>query len=104
MTAAATPYADRIRTKLTAALQPARLEVTDQSHLHAGHAGSRPEGETHFHVMVVSDRFTGLSRVARQRMVYQILADELAERVHALSISACAPGEEAVAAAVAADA
>ena len=93
-------YGDRIRRKLTAALTPIRLEVTDQSHLHAGHAGARPEGETHFHVLVVSERFTGLTRVARQRMVYGALADELAERVHALSITALDPTESAPAPAV----
>lgn len=88
-------YGERIRSKLTAALAPVRLDVTDQSHLHAGHAGARPEGETHFHVLVVSDRFTGLNRVARQRLVYGALADELNEHVHALSISAFDPQEAA---------
>lgn len=90
-------YGERIRAKLSKAFDPVRLEVNDQSHLHAGHAGARPGGETHFHVVVVSDRFTGLSRVARQRMVYAALADELAERVHALSISALGPGEDTAA-------
>jgi len=86
-------YAERIRSKLEAALQPVRLEIVDQSHLHAGHAGARPGGETHFQVEVVSDRFAGLGRVARQRLVYAALADELAERVHALSIRALDPKE-----------
>jgi BolA family transcriptional regulator, general stress-responsive regulator len=87
-------YGERIHDKLTAALAPVRLEVTDQSHLHAGHAGARPEGETHFHVLVVSERFTGLGRVDRQRLVYAAVADELAEHVHALSISALDPCED----------
>lgn len=93
MTGIESSYGTRIRRKLTAALMPVQLEVTDQSHLHAGHAGARPEGETHFHVLVVSDRFTGLGRVARQRLVYDALADELAEHVHALSIGAHAPDD-----------
>ena len=87
-------YGERIRAKLTAAFVPTRLEVNDQSHLHAGHAGAHPEGESHFQVVVVSDRFNGLSRVARQRLVYAALTDELAERVHALSVSALAPDED----------
>lgn len=93
MAAQATHYGERIRRKLTEGLGPARLEVTDQSHQHAGHAGAHPQGETHFHVLVVSERFAGLGRVARQRLVYGLLADELAERVHALSITAMAPDE-----------
>lgn len=96
MTGSKSSYGARIRQKLSAALAPVQLEVTDQSHLHAGHAGARPEGETHFHVLVVSDRFTGLNRVARQRLVYDALAEELAEHVHALSIGAHAPDDAAL--------
>ena len=61
---------------------------------HAGHAGARPEGETHFSVTIVSAAFIGQSRVARQRLVYQTLADELATRVHALSLTTLAPDED----------
>ncbi|HYE48040.1 MAG TPA: BolA family protein [Azospirillaceae bacterium] len=86
-------YQTRMRTKLTEALAPRRLDIKDESHRHAGHAGHRPEGETHFDVEIVSDRFAGLSRVARQRLVYQILAAELAERVHALSLRTLTPDE-----------
>ena len=82
-----------IRQKLSDRLAPLRLEIIDESHRHAGHAGAQPEGETHFAVTVVSDAFTGLGRVARQRLVYQILADELATRVHALALTTLAPGE-----------
>lgn len=82
-----------IRRKLAERLAPVRLEIIDESHRHAGHAGARPEGETHFAVTVVSDAFTGLGRVARQRLVYQILADELATRVHALTLTTLAPDE-----------
>jgi len=82
--------AETIRNKLTAALSPSHLEVIDESHLHAGHVGARPEGETHFKVIVVSTVFEGDSRVAAQRRINKILADELAGPVHALSISASA--------------
>ena len=85
--------AETIRRKLTERLAPLRLDILDESHRHAGHAGARPEGETHFAVTIVSAAFVGLSRVARQRLVYQILADELATRVHALALTTLAPGE-----------
>lgn len=87
-------YADRIRTKLTAALAPVRLTIVDDSHRHAGHAGHDPLGETHFDVTVVSALFVGKSRVARQRLVYDILVDELAERVHALALRTLTPDED----------
>jgi len=83
--------AETIRNKLTTALSPSHLEVIDESHLHAGHIGARPEGETHFKVIIVSTLFDGESRVAVQRRINKILADELAGPVHALSISASAP-------------
>ena len=85
--------ADQIRRKLADGLSPAQLDVIDDSALHAGHAGARPEGETHFRVRVVSQAFAGMSRVARQRRVHEILADELRTRVHALSIDAKTPEE-----------
>jgi BolA protein len=85
--------AETIRQKLTERLAPSRLDIIDESHRHAGHAGARPEGETHFAVTIVSMAFTGLNRVARQRLVYQTLADELATRIHALSLTTAAPGE-----------
>lgn len=86
---------DRIRTKLTEALQPTRLEIEDQSSQHAGHAGMKglkPE-ETHFAVAVVSAAFQGQSRVARQRLIYKLLAQELADGVHALALTALTPEE-----------
>ncbi len=82
-----------IEHKLRAAFAPQMLEVIDESALHAGHAGARPEGETHFRVRIVADRFSGMNRVARHRAVNGALAAELADRVHALAISAKAPGE-----------
>ena len=85
--------ADRIKTKITQALAPVRLVVVDESHRHAGHAGARPEGETHFRVEICSTAFAGLSRIERQRLVHQVLAEELAGRVHALSLATTTPEE-----------
>ena len=86
--------ADTIRIKLTERFAPTRLEISDESHRHAGHEGARPDGETHFSVTIVSAAFMGQSRVARQRLVYQTLSEELATRVHALSLTTLAPGED----------
>jgi BolA protein len=86
--------ADTIRRKLTERFTPVRLEIVDESHRHAGHAGAHPEGESHFAVTIVSAAFAGLNRVARQRLVYAALADELATRVHALSLTTLAPDEQ----------
>jgi len=83
--------AETIRRKLTERFAPMRLEIVDESHRHAGHAGARPEGESHFAVTIVSASFAGLNRVARQRLVYQTLADELATHIHALSLTTLAP-------------
>ncbi len=86
--------ADTIRDKLTRRFAPARLDIVDESHRHAGHAGARPEGETHFAVTITAAGFAGLNRVARQRLVYQTLAAELATRVHALSLTTLTPEED----------
>ena len=85
--------ADSIRSKLTTAFAPRELDVTDESARHAGHSGSRPGGETHFNVRIVSDSFEGVSRVERQRRVYATLAEELKGRVHALSLTTLTPAE-----------
>lgn len=87
--------ASRVRAKLTAALAPERLEIIDESHRHAGHAGARPEGETHFRVEIVSAAFEGQPRVLRQRRVHEILADELKSDIHALSLVTLTPAEAA---------
>ena len=84
---------DVIINKLHEAFLPESLEVLDESHLHDGHAGHRPGGETHFRVYIVSPAFEGKSRVERHRMINAALASELAETVHALAIHAQAPGE-----------
>ena len=83
--------AQNIEDKLQEAFAPSSLKVIDESHLHAGHVGARPDGETHFRVEVVSSAFADLSRVDRQRMIYHVLADELTGPVHALSVLASAP-------------
>lgn len=84
---------DAIAKKLTDALHPESLSVIDESHLHEGHAGHRPGGETHFRIHIVSSAFEGKSRVERHRMINTILADDLAGRVHALALKTQAPGE-----------
>lgn len=90
------PMAQRITDRLTAALSPTRLDVSNDSAQHAGHRGDDGSGETHFSVTVESAAFAGLSRVARQRLVNHALADLMAPGgIHALAIRARAPGEEA---------
>ena len=88
------PVQAAIRRKLDAALAPSRLVVVDDSARHAGHVGARPEGETHFTVEIASARFAGLNRVARQRLVYGVLADELRTDVHALALKTLTPEED----------
>ncbi|MEM7739438.1 MAG: BolA family protein [Pseudomonadota bacterium] len=85
--------AETIEQKLKAAFAPEDLDIVDQSHLHKGHAGAPEGGESHFRVRIVSPSFEGQSRVARQRAVNAALKEELAGRVHALSVQALAPGE-----------
>jgi len=85
--------ATAIRDKLSRALAPEFIELVDDSGRHAGHAGAQPGGETHFNLVVVAESFTGLGRVARQRMIYAALAEELAGPVHALAIRALTPEE-----------
>jgi BolA protein len=85
-----------IETKLKQALSPLRIDVVDESHRHEGHAGAPAGGESHFRIVVVSEAFTGKSRIERQRMVYALLAEELAGGVHALAMTALTPAEDAV--------
>jgi BolA protein len=84
---------DTIAEKLAQAFAPLHLDVIDQSHLHAGHAGARPGGETHFSVHIVSQAFRGKTRIERHRMVNETLTRELQGGVHALAIRALAPEE-----------
>jgi BolA protein len=82
----------RLKERLEAALQPRRLEVTDESHLHAGHAGAA-DGRGHFTVLVVADAFSGLPTLRRHRLVYEAVGDMMQTDIHALSIQALAPDE-----------
>jgi BolA protein len=86
--------AAEIRRRL-AGLGPQRLELVDDSARHAGHAGARAQGESHFRLLIVADAFSGRSRIERQRMVYGALGDLLRTDVHALSITALSPAEHA---------
>jgi BolA family transcriptional regulator, general stress-responsive regulator len=84
---------DTIINKLREAFSPESLDVSDESHLHEGHSGHRPGGETHFRVYIVSSAFEGKSRIERHRMINSTVAAELAGSVHALAIKAHSPGE-----------
>jgi len=86
---------DWIDETLRAELAPTRLDVVDESHLHAGHAGARPEGETHFRVEVVSAAFDGKSRVERHRIVNSALDPAFKRGLHALAVRARTPSEAA---------
>lgn len=83
-----------MREKLMVALTPTRLDVINESHLHAGHRSSPGTGESHFRLLIVSPAFAGKSRVERHRMVNEVLAEEMKGRVHALAMKTYAPGEE----------
>jgi BolA protein len=83
-----------IRDKLVQALQPTRLDVVNESHLHAGHRSSPGTGDSHFRVVIEAPVFAGKSRLQRHRLVNETLAAELAGTVHALAIKASAPGEQ----------
>lgn len=87
--------ADRIRTTLEAAFAPAQIIVQDDSAKHAGHAGARPEGETHYSVEVISPAFAGRSRVDRSRAVHAVLAGEFSRGLHALALRLMTPEEAA---------
>lgn len=87
--------ATAIDSKLRTAFSPTRLVLEDESSKHRGHAGWRDGGETHFKVEIVSAAFDGKSRVARQRLVYETLKEELAAGLHALALSTLTPGEDA---------
>jgi len=85
---------DTITKKLSEAFVPESLDVVDESHLHEGHAGHRPGGETHFRVYIVSKAFDGKTRIDRHRMINTLLASELAGSVHALALHTYAPGDD----------
>ena len=81
----------RIETKLRERLEATHVEVVDESHLHAGHAGARESGGGHFRATIVSQRFEGLNRVAAQRVVFAALDDEMGAHIHALSMTTFTP-------------
>ncbi|MBY0558259.1 BolA family transcriptional regulator [Hyphomicrobium sp.] len=83
----------RVREKLMIALRPTRLDVINESELHAGHRNSPGTGDSHFRILVVSEVFSGKSRIERHRLINDILKDELAGGIHALALSPLAPGE-----------
>ncbi len=85
--------AENLTRKLREAFAPDHLAVIDDSARHAGHSGSRDGGESHFEIVITSAAFAGLGRVARQRLIYTLLAEELAGPVHALALTVRAPGE-----------
>jgi BolA protein len=85
------PTGRLMKDKLTRTFAPAALDLADESHLHAGHSGARPEGETHFRLNIIAEAFRGKSRLERHRMINELLAQELKGRVHALAIKAEAP-------------
>ena len=87
--------AETIRSKIEKAFSPSRLIVEDESHKHAGHAGAREGGETHFRLIVVADAFEGMSRVERHRSVTSALKDEMGNPIHALAIKTLTPDEAA---------
>ena len=87
------PVASEMLRRLSEALAPSRIKLTDQSEQHRGHGGHNPAGESHFALVIESPAFAGRSRVERQRMVYAALGELMDARVHALTIRAAAPGE-----------
>jgi BolA protein len=82
---------ERITRTLTEAFRPVSLEVVDESHLHKGHIGHRPEGETHYRVKITAEAFRGKGRVEIHRQINASLAEEFARGLHALAIEAKAP-------------
>jgi BolA family transcriptional regulator, general stress-responsive regulator len=84
----------RMREKLLVALEPTRLDIVNESELHAGHRSAPGTGESHFRILIVSPKFSGASRIERHRMVNAALADELQGRIHALALRTYAPSED----------
>lgn len=89
------PIERELRAMLERELAPERLEIANDSAKHHGHAGDDGSGESHFSILIESDRFEGLTRLERQRLVNRVLGDLPGQRIHALSVKALAPGESA---------
>lgn len=83
----------RIKEKLIVALRPTRLDVINESHMHAGHRSSPGTGESHFRILIVSEAFSGKSRVERHRLVNEVLKGDVGAAIHALALATYAPGE-----------
>jgi BolA family transcriptional regulator, general stress-responsive regulator len=83
-----------IRDQLAAPLAPTRLDLIDESARHAGHAGARPQGESHFRITIVASAFAGKSRIERHRLVFQALGSLMESDIHALAITALTPAED----------
>jgi BolA family transcriptional regulator, general stress-responsive regulator len=92
VTTALGPVGKRMAEKLETSLTPSLLQVIDESHHHAGHSGSRPDGESHFRIRISSAALNGLNRVNQHRKVNEVLAEELRNRVHALAIEVVRSG------------
>lgn len=88
------PVYARLETKIKSDLNPVSYKIIDESHKHEGHAGHDGMGESHFRVQIVSPVFEGQSRVARQRLVYDLFSEEIKERIHAISLTLKTPEEE----------
>ena len=86
---------DTIRRLLEQGLLPQSLTIEDESHRHEGHGGAKPSGETHFNVTIIAAAFAGKSRVARHRMVFELLAELMDNPVHALALTTLTPQEAA---------
>lgn len=84
----------KMRERLMMALEPQRLDIVNESELHAGHRSSPGTGNSHFRVLIVSEKFSGQSRVARHRMVNETLKDLIGNPIHALALETMAPGEK----------
>ena len=87
--------ASEIEETLKASIDIQSIMVIDESHLHRGHAGARPYGQSHYKVVIVSNEFDGKSRVARQRTVFQVLGSAVGNEIHALSLNLLTPVEAA---------
>ncbi len=83
----------QIETAVRTALRTMSLMVVDESHLHRGHAGARPFGQSHYHIFAISEAFNGQSRVARQRLIFGVLGATVGEEIHALTMTLLTPEE-----------
>lgn len=88
-------YVNQLINKMRSSIEVHDIQLIDDSESHAGHAGHRPGGNTHFRLRIVSEAFAGLSQIGRHRLIYNLLKEELAQQIHALNITALTPDEAA---------